>query len=248
MRAGGMRRSIRSTSAPGDTAMSPSTKALLLALLLVPLGASGQSPARREFLAVLAAEPDDAHGRELFAHCSNCHGPVANGTTEGAIPRITGQHFQVLVRELIHFRYAERWNHRMEDVAMDLHALRNAQDIADVASYVSHLSRGGPRGIGDGTMVERGAAAYAARCASCHGPHGEGDDSGWVPRLAGQHAGYLIRQIYDASGGRRPPMSRDHRKLFEKLEYDDMYGLTDYLARTGWEPPTHAPLDDTPVK
>jgi len=36
--------------------------------------------------------------------------------------------------------------------------------------------------------------------------------------------------------------------LFEKLEYDDMYGLTDYLARKGWEPPTYAPPDDTPVK
>jgi cytochrome c553 len=85
-------------------------------------------------------------------------------------------------------------------------------------------------------MVGRGATAYAAQCASCHGPNGEGDDRGWVPRLAGQHSGYLMRQIHDAANGRRPPMSRDHRKLFEKLDYDDIYGLTDYLARTGWEP------------
>lgn len=216
--------------------MIPSKRFLVLGALLLPIVVTAESPARQEFNAVIAAQPDEAHGRELFAHCSGCHGPVATGTTEGAIPRIAGQHFNVLARQLIHFRYAERWNNRMEDVAMNLHVLRDAQDIADVAAYVSHLDRGGPRGIGDGTMVERGAAAYAARCASCHGPNGEGDDRGWVPRLAGQHSGYLMRQIHDAANGGRPPMSRDHRKLFEKLDYDDIYGLTDYLARTGWEP------------
>jgi cytochrome c553 len=221
-------------------------KAALFAALLLPVIASAESPARQEFLAVIAAQPDEAHGRALFAHCSGCHGPVANGTSEGAVPRIAGQHFQVLVRQLIHFRYAERWNDRMEDVAMNLHVLRDAQDIADVASFVSHLSRGGPRGIGDGTMVERGAAAYQSGCASCHGPNGEGDGAAWVPRLAGQHAGYLTRQIYDALAGRRPPMSRDHRKLFQKLDFDDMSGIADYLARAGWEPAPHAPPYDTP--
>jgi cytochrome c553 len=222
--------------------MNSLPKAAMLAALLLPLLASAESPARQEFRAVIAAVPDDAHGREVFANCSRCHGTDANGSTEGAIPRIAGQHFQVLVQQIIHFRYAERWSMRMEDVASDLHVLRDAQDIADVASYVSHMSRGGPRGIGDGTLVERGAAVYATRCASCHGPNGEGDDRGWVPRLSGQHAAYLMRQISNVAGGRRPPMSRDHRKLFEKLDYDDMYGLTDYLARTGWDPsPTPTP-------
>lgn len=216
------------------------------AVLLLPLVASGESPARQEYLAVVAATPNVAHGGELFANCRGCHGPSANGTTEGAVPRIAGQHFLVLVRQLIHFRYAERWNGRMEDVAMNLHVLPGAQDIADVASYVNHLDRGGPRGIGDGTLVERGAAAYAAKCAACHGPNGEGDDRGWVPRLAGQHNGYLMRQIYDALGGRRPPMSRDHRKLFQQLDFDDASGLADFLARTGWEPPTHSHPYDTP--
>jgi cytochrome c553 len=222
--------------------MTSSMKTAIVAALLLPMGVRAESPARQEFRAVIAAQPDDAHGRELFENCSRCHGPAANGTTEGAIPRIAGQHFQVLAQQLIHFRYAERWSMRMEDVASDLHVLRDAQDIADVASYVSHLNRGGPRGVGDGTLVGRGATTYAAQCASCHGPNGEGDDRGWVPRLAGQHSAYLMRQIYNAFSGRRPPMSRDHRKLFEKLDYDDMFGMADYLARLGWEPPAQ----DTP--
>lgn len=229
-----------------ESAMSSQLKCLLLVSLSFPILAPAASPARQEFLEVLAAQPDESHGRELFERCVRCHGPVANGTSEGAIPRIAGQHFQVLARQIIHFRYAERWDTRMEDVAMDLHVLENAQDIADVSLYVSRIERGGSRGIGDGTMVERGAAVYAERCASCHGPKGEGDGPSWVPRIAGQHAGYLVRQIYDSVAGRRPPMARAHRKSFDKLDFDDLQGLTDYLARSGWEPPTHAPPYDTP--
>jgi cytochrome c553 len=221
-----------------ENAMSSHVKCLLFLALGIPVLASAVSPARQEFLEVLAAQPNEAHGRELFERCTRCHGPVANGTSEGAIPRIAGQHFQVLARQIINFRYAERWNTRMEDVTMDLHVLENAQDIADVSLYVSRIERGGPRGVGDGTMVARGAALYASRCASCHGAAGEGDGPAWVPRVAGQHAGYLVRQIYDSVAGRRPPMAREHRKSFDKLDFDDVQGLADYLARSGWDQPT----------
>jgi cytochrome c oxidase subunit 2 len=225
-----------------------SPKKLCLALLLFPVLSLGASPAREEYLEVMAAKPDEQHGRELFQNCVSCHGPVADGTTEGSTPRIAGQHFRVLVRQIINFRYGKRWDFRMEGVAADLHILTNAQDIADVATYVSQLDRGGTRGVGDGTMVERGAAIYASRCGSCHGLNGEGDNAGEIPRLAGQHAGYLMRQIYDAVDGRRPPLSRDHRKLLAHLDFDDVRGLSDFLARAGWNaaPPPHP--YDTPVK
>ena len=229
--------------------MSTFVRRLLLAALCVPMAVFAESPASREFREVIAKRPDESRGREMFARCSNCHGPAANGTPDGDIPRIAGQHFQVLVRQLIHFRYGKRWNDRMEDVAMNLHTLQDAQEIADVAAFASHLDRSGPRGVGDGKEIERGAAIYAVRCAACHGADGRGDDRAWVPRLDGQHASYLERQIRDAAAGRRPPMSRPHRKLFEHMQPEDVSGLSDFLARTGWEPPpTHAPPYDTPDK
>jgi cytochrome c553 len=217
--------------------MTTFVKNTILAALLLPIVAIGASPARQEYLDVMAAKPDEVHGRELYEHCMACHGPAADGTTEGSTPRIAGQHFQVLVRQLIDFRYAKRWDFRMEGVAADLHILRNAQDIADVASFVSHLDRGGARGVGDGTQVERGAALYSARCGSCHGLNGEGDARNGVPRIGGQHAGYLTRQIYDAVDGRRPPLSQTHRKLFKPLDFEDVRGLSDFLARAGWDEP-----------
>jgi cytochrome c553 len=229
--------------------MSTLVRGLLLAALCFPMAVSAESPASREFQEAIAKRPDESRGREIFARCSGCHGPTANGTSDGDIPRIAGQHFQVLVRQLIHFRYGMRWNDRMEDVAMNLHILENAQDIADVAAFASHLDRSGPRGVGDGKELQRGAAIYAGRCAACHGTGGRGDDRAWVPRLDGQHAAYLERQMRDAATGRRPPMSRPHRKLFEHMQPEDIRGLSDYLARTGWEPPpTRAPPYDTPDK
>jgi cytochrome c553 len=229
--------------------MTMHAKGLILAALLLPMAAFGASPAREEYLEVLAAKPDEARGQELFAHCAGCHGPAADGTTEGSIPRIAGQHFQVLVRQIIDFRYARRWDRQMESVAADLHILADAQDIADVASFVSHLDRGGARGIGDGTRLERGAALYGSRCASCHGVNAEGDAQAWVPRIGGQHAGYLLRQFYDAVDGRRPPMTRAHRKRFEPLDFDDVLALSDYLSRVGWELPAPPPHPyDTPVR
>jgi cytochrome c553 len=42
-----------------------------------------------------------------------------------------------------------------------------------------------------------------AACTSCHGPHGEGGDNGFNPRLAGKPAGYLVRQLQDFQKGLR---------------------------------------------
>ena len=58
-----------------------------------------------------------------------------------------------------------------------------------------------------------------------------------IPRLAGQHTGYLARQIYDAVDGRRLPLTESHRKRFAPLVFEDVLGVTDYLARIGWNPP-----------
>jgi cytochrome c553 len=66
----------------------------------------------------------------------------------------------------------------------------------------------------------RGAATYAAKCAGCHGEDGEGrttqsatlGEQGIFPRLAGQPAAYLYRQLFSFAHGWRtsaamPPLA-----------------------------------------
>jgi cytochrome c553 len=138
----------------------------------------------------------------------------------------------VLAKQLVDFRYGKRWDFRMENMA-DRHHLAGAQDIADVASFVSNLAQPGARGIGSGEFAAKGGRIYAAQCQSCHGAGAEGSEEG-VPRLAGQHYAYLMRQMYDSVDGRRPALSVLHSKRIATLDFEQVRAVADYLARVGW--------------
>ena len=187
----------------------------------------------REFAAAARLEPDLRHGAELFQTCAACHGPGGRGTEDGEIPAIAGQHGGVLLKQLTDFRHDQRWDERMQNFT-DRHHLAGAQDLTDVAAYVSSLPRfpTTAKGIGDGTSLSQGANIYFIRCERCHGPLGEGDVSGMRPRLAGQHYAYLLRQLEETAEGRRPGMDSSHVMMLQGLSPAQMRGVADYLSRT----------------
>lgn len=206
------------------------------ALFLVPFAAAAASTSRSEFESAMHAKPDLAHGAELFQKCAACHGPTGNGADDGSIPRIAGQHFRVLVRQLVDYRHDLRWDVRMEHYA-GRGLLKDAQSIADVAAYVSMLARDAPRNVGDGSLLEHGERVYAQHCAECHGEVGEGDGRSLTPRVAGQHYAYLLRQLYDGVDGRRPNFSAGHIRILARLGRDDLVGVADFLSRSEWTGP-----------
>jgi cytochrome c553 len=211
------------------------------AVVLSPL-ALAASTARSEYNAAVRSKPDLDRGEKLFENCATCHGATGGGTPDGSIPRIAGQHFRVMVKQLVDYRHGKRWDPRMERYA-DRHLLPDAQSLADVAAFVSKQERMTPRGVGLGTYAQHGVHVYAAQCSFCHGKGGEGDETELVPRVAGQHYEYLLRQIYDAVDGRRPNFSRAHVRLLGKLERDDIVGVADALSRADW---TKLPSDESP--
>lgn len=204
------------------------TRAIWLALLL-PFLADAATPARRELEAAMQATPNLEHGAELLAQCVACHGPAGDGLHDGSVPRIAGQHAHVLIKQLVDFRYGKRWDFRMEPRA-GTH-LGAAQDIADVSNYLSQLPRSKDSGTGNGEQLAQGAGLYAAYCASCHGARGQGDGKGAIPMLAGQHYGYLMRQMYDAVDGRRPTLSQIHSRRIEPLDFEQVRAVADFLSR-----------------
>jgi cytochrome c553 len=210
--------------------------ATLCCALTVSAAAHGSPVATQEFNEVLAKQTNLEHGAELFHECAACHGKNGGGSENGDVPRIAGQHFTVIVRQLVDYRHDSRWDIRMEHYA-GRKLLSDPQSIADIAGYVSQLTGGEVRTVGDGQLVRHGAAVYGQRCAQCHGLMGEGREEGRVPRLAGQHYGYLLRQMHDAVDGRRPNFSRSHVRLLARLERDDFVGLADFLARSEWTGP-----------
>ena len=213
--------------------------------LLLPILAPAAETTRSEFARVLKATPDEVHGAQLFGQCVSCHGTDGGGETTGSTPSIAGQHFRVLAKQIVDFRYGKRWDFRMEGMA-DRHHLANAQDIADVATHVSQLVQPGRRNIGSGEFVDEGSRIYAAQCKSCHGAQAEGDGVGGVPRLAGQHYAYLMRQMYDAVDGRRPALPQLHSQRIAPLDFEQVRAVSDFLARIGWEMSAAAPTTPEP--
>lgn len=205
------------------------TRAVLLVLL--PFCASAASPARSEYQSAMRATPDIEHGAELYSQCAGCHGAQGQGLPDGSAPRIAGQHFRVVVKQLVDFRYGKRWDFRMEQRANS--HLGAYQDIADVASYLSQMPRGSEGATGGGETSVLGAGLYEANCMSCHGAQGQGDDAADVPLLAGQHSAYLLRQMYDAVDGRRPTLARVHSRLIKPLDFEQLHAVAEYLSQLG---------------
>jgi len=212
--------------------MKSPTLRMACAALLLPVLAAAAGNARSELDAALHAKPDPARGANLFSQCVSCHGPGGGGDSNGSTPRIAGQHYRVIVKQLIDFRYGKRWDFRMEGMA-DKHHLAVAQDIADVAAYVSALDRPTDQGVGSGELTATGATLYGRQCQSCHGANAVGDDALGIPQLAGQHYGYLMRQMYDAVDGRRPALPRLHSSRIAPLDFNEVRAVSDYLSRLG---------------
>jgi cytochrome c553 len=182
-----------------------------------------------EMREVFRLEPSLRHGAKLYAGCVTCHRRDGSGQPEGNVPVIAEQHQRVIVKQLIDYRHSERWDLLMEEVA-SRHNLPAPKDIADIAGYISQLPRAQTQGRGDGRNLDHGRQLYVRDCQSCHGLEGEGNGVLLVPRLAGQHYRYLLRQLHDTIGQRRPNMPPPHQQLLGGMAVDDLTGLADYLS------------------
>jgi cytochrome c553 len=194
--------------------------------------ASAVARAEADLRAVLEATPNLRQGMKLFQICAKCHGPHGAGEASGWPPEIAGQHPHVIAKELTDFRSGLRWYDPMERIA-GRHVLHTTQDIADVAAYVGGLPPSTDTAHGAGKHLERGGRMYASGCQWCHGEKGEGSDQGFVPRVAGQQYEYLLRQLQDTVGGRRPNMRAQHIQLLESAHMEELVGLSGYMARLG---------------
>jgi len=201
-----------------------------IVLNILPWTASCIAVPQLRYDQVLLSKPNLARGGKLFETCAACHGERGSGPDDGTIPAIAGEHYDVIVRELVNFRYGRRWDPRMEHFT-DEHHLTGPKDIADVAAFVSGMPVTRASGRGGGENLPRGKKIYGQVCSSCHGPAAEGGER--YPRLAGQHYEYLLRQMHNMAEGRRHSFQTDHVNLLERFDLGDFADVADYLSRLG---------------
>ena len=142
---------------------------------------------------------DQAAQKIASTVCVGCHGP--RGVSSSPIfPRLAGQPQRYLVAQLKAFRGKTRGEQDAHDYMWGMATLLEDSVIEDLARYYS--SQNPAPGIpGDFKLIERGKVLFdqgesqraIVACASCHGKMAEGN--GIFPRLAGQHAAYVTRQL-----------------------------------------------------
>lgn len=183
-----------------------------------------------EKLEALRLKGDIARGEEAFQVCQGCHRRGAVGTPSGAYPRLAGQHANVLIEQMTDIRSGRRLNPKMEPF-VDENAL-DTQEIVDIAAYLQALPmHSQDAGKGTGTRLAEGKALYVRDCAVCHGARAEGDGQKFVPMLAGQHFGYLLREGALIRDERRGNANPDMVKVIKRYSDADMEMVSDYLSR-----------------
>ncbi len=175
------------------------TSAVALAATLAWSGALAQGQGST------TAAPDNQTDLETVRRavhvCAACHGEGGRSTV-AVYPRLAGQQALYTVAQLRDFRAQKRAETDTQAYMWGVSALLDDATIEGLADYYSQQTPAPARPVkpADKAVVEAGRKIFAfglparARaCADCHGENAEG--AAGFPRLAGQHADYVFRQL-----------------------------------------------------
>ena len=151
----------------------------------------------------LADEPDAttrAYAQKIaITVCGTCHGPRGN-STQPKYPRLAGQNAHYLAAQLKAFRGQTRGDPDAVGYMWGMASQLDDDTIEALAAYYA-AQKAEPSASGASATISRGRGIYAQgvsaqgvpACASCHGPDAHGLQD--FPRLAGQHAQYVLKQL-----------------------------------------------------
>lgn len=202
------------------------------------------------------AAGDPAAGKTKTVICQACHGPDGNSppnpawgryTTDDIVKlasagpkgirgnpvwaKLAGQNATYLTKQLQNFRSGARKDPLMTEMVSGL----TDADIADIAAYYSAQNLHSEEPTPD-KLTEQGRDIYlhgkktplVPACASCHGPLGRGSET--LPRIAGQHAIYLQKQLWSFKLGTRTTGDKVMNDVAAKLADQDIPALAAYLS------------------
>ena len=211
-------------------------KKLITILSILSLGSAtvlAQAPVwneiKGELKTALEIKGDPIRGKVAFEQCQGCHRADASGRVSGAYPRLSGQHAQVLMKQIADIRSGRRNNPKMEPFIGD-HVL-TPFDIADVSIYLEGLPMLGTNGKGAGSALDKGKQLYDKDCAVCHGAKGEGDAVKFYPMVAAQHYKYLLREVNFIRDGDRRNSNPDMVTVIKPYSSTDLDAVADYMSQ-----------------
>jgi cytochrome c553 len=181
--------------------------------------------------------PAPAETVERVAHiCSSCHGIGGNGDGEAKLaltPKLAGQQAPYLAQQLRNLRAQKRADSSAPGYMWAISALLDEPMIEGLADYYAAQSPV-PGKSGEPKLMAQGRSIYAQgnpvngvmACAACHGENGEGGEV--FPRLAGQNAEYIVRQLKEFMTKLRPHAIMSGH-IAKRLTADEMVAVAAYL-------------------
>ncbi|WP_256676827.1 cytochrome c [Pseudomonas sp. H3(2019)] len=166
--------------------------------------------------------------------CSMCHG-LTGESISPMFPKLAGQQKEYLKLQLADFKGHARSDVTGTQYMWGFTHLTETQ-ISELADYFSSQS---PMKADDDKPDARGELIFRkglpesgiAQCSSCHGADGQGN--GQFPRLAGQHAYYMIRQIKVFQQTDQRPRGALMKQVTHSLSDADAEAVAHYIATLG---------------
>ena len=194
----------------------------VLVSLLLTLGLTG----------VAQAAGDAEAGKGKVAVCGACHGADGNSPAPN-FPKLAGQGERYLLKQLHDIKSGVRPVVEMTGMLDNL----SDQDMADIAAYFA--SQKMSVGAADPKLVERGEALFRGgkleegmpACTGCHSPDGAGLAAAGFPKLGGQHAQYVAKQLTDFREGNRTNDgdAMIMRSIAAKLSNKDIEAVSSFI-------------------
>ena len=218
-----MQRTLIATWTLGLAALLTGAAGTAMAQVTVALPTEGDLKATLELVG------DIKRGEATYSECQSCHRRDGSGRAKFAMPRLSGQHASVLIKQLMDIRSDQRVNTDMRDYMFDSDL--TLQDFADMAAYLEALPIIGNIAKGPTELVARGKTVYETYCVACHGEHGEGRAEFFYPMLASQHYTYLLREIDLILTGQRGNSNPAMPAILSNLSDEDKKAVSAYLSQ-----------------
>jgi len=164
------------------------------------------------------------------ARCHKCHGTQGQ-SSDPTYPKLAGQNADYLTRQMANFRTGVRTNKEMKDQVADL----TGAEMRALALYFSGKTLI-PDVAFDPALAKVGGQFYfngnpdsgVTACVTCHGPQGRG--AMYLPRLAGQHAQYIRKQIRAFLDHSRSSPDMVMHKVVENISESEIEAAAQYLS------------------
>jgi cytochrome c553 len=166
--------------------------------------------------------------------CSNCHGVTGNAVSPN-FPNLAGQTPEYLVAQLTGFRSKARRDPGGYEYMWGLSRSLTDEQIKGLAEYFASRTPARQPVEREAVRIAAGATLFAdglpeknvPACATCHGKDAAGN--GAFPRLAGQHADYVVKQLVVFQRTDERPLGAAMKVVVHELANEDIESVAAFV-------------------